>query len=605
MGVVYYKFPSGTTTIPTPAGEVAVWLIFERAATSGTVGQNEYFEISPIDYDLSFDSSSNTAKLARCTITFSNHTGTFSNAWSMDFFDAVDDPTEIFCQVYIDGSVFFDGVIDFLNYKKSDYYYDTGTSTLKYRTVTIPFLDKVKYLDKLTLSDVSYIDGMDVIDLIGNMATALNLTLDYDYCDFVTEEFADVDYTLCSPFLTAFQITGLNETDNALKILKELSKAFGFMFYSQSGYLVIESRNAGNLIALDFTDNSVLKIEKIEKRQLIKYVSVGCQKDWNCYSLNPDAKRFPNDTRQFCIGETADSVPGANDAQNFILDTTGIFDKIHVPCPAAGPAILPEDLIDDAADSTTKDREIEINTWQNWTGSFDDADNECESGMPVALSESVNDLKQRWYSIVSEVTGELSFDIFANDHTANDLIGYSDDEKTSILRYGIFNRPFDNYSFIYKMYPCLKVAAEIYWQAMAGENIFKVTERGFKFLTNNPIIESKNYKIIRAKYDFDRDVTEYECEEIATLKTAAAVQQTNVTGSDRTVMALVEGGIRIGAAQIQAHFTDKNFHFSRGGSGDGFTYLKLVTNKDNPVYMYLVEDNKGRVYVDFLKVAPK
>lgn len=595
MPTVYYTFPANGQTLTIPSGEIQVKLIFERAGASGSISGNEYFQVKDLDYDLSFDSSTNTAKLAKCTIEFSNHSGMFSNYWGVDFFSVMDNKEEVFCEIYIDSALFFSGIIDYQNYRKTDYYNDGAT--LKYRTISIPFLDKIKWLDTKTLVEASYVDGMQVSTLINNMATLLGLTLSATYSVFNFIEYGDIRYTLnSSGGYTALCITGLDQSENCLKILKELSKAFAFMFYSQNGYLVIESRNNGYFEAVDITNNTVLKIDKIEKRQPIKYVAVAAAKDWNCYSTG-ETGCFPNDTRQFAAG-----LISSNDAQNFVLDTTGIMDKICAAKPIAGATDVPyNELVDFATNSTTKDRQISIETWESWGESFNTAGNMCESGMPVRINQSPTVSGVQWYSIVSEVTGAQAFDMFANGYTAND-VGVSSAEYTWIARRSIL-APLDNYSVIYKMYVCLKAACAIYWQAMAGQTTFKITERGFKSMLVNPILTGTSFKIVRARYDFNEFTTEYECEELAAVQTPTATAQSIVSKSETTTSALIEGGIRVGATEIYNHIHDKNMHNNR--AGDGWSWWKVVSQLGNTRYMKIVEDTRGNFFIDFATAEPK
>ena len=194
MALQNFWFPSSTGGYETPAGSVRINIHYNTGAgASNTDIDCRLLKLSALDMPFEVDPSEGDFRFPAMDITFNNPPyDTTNNMFEQYSILNGSYETRLFVDFYLNGSVFWQGIIDFNQIKRSDYYLDG--STLKYRKIKLKVYDRLAYFwfnPTLDLDDVGYVDTQTLKAVIQNIITLLNIysgDIDFDSNLKITEK---------------------------------------------------------------------------------------------------------------------------------------------------------------------------------------------------------------------------------------------------------------------------------------------------------------------------------------------------------------------------------------------------------------------------------
>ncbi len=474
MAAVNYHFPSSTGTYKTPSGNVYFLIWYDDTTGSDTDANLDALTIGKLKYKIDVDISKQKQRFSFLSVSFENKDNFFETSGILNSLKK----NAIFMKMYIDGSLFFDGLLDWSQTKKQKWMPVGGS--LQYQEITLTFKDRVADLNNYDLNDVGYASANTIEDLLSKLAVKAGLTLniinDYSIIESNGRTYA---IKAGSGVSDQFKLSGLSGTANALQTLKDLMFALGAFFVNQSGKLNVVFRD--NMPVRVVNTDDVLLIDKQENYNNVQYVNVKALKDWNAVYSGVPAKTYQ---KSFGIKDNA------NQKRNVDLDISGMASNITVPKPATGATGYPDPAdLPDSVSNTTLDYV---------SGDFYLSNNYVEQGMLIGLNYDSVALDFGIYTIIEEVPSSDSL-LFVDNGT----VSVSKEFQVFRNKAGSVN-------------PCkvkgiVEKTAGIYNNALLNKNDVNVSVLGLLGFTNSLNILGDVFYPRSVEYDFMKYQTNFTC----------------------------------------------------------------------------------------------
>lgn len=312
----YFHFPSSSDSYSMPSGDsIRFKIYYSDTADSNTDSNVDLIDISQLNYPFETDPSDSDMRFADISLKFKNTSNWFETSGILN----ANKKNETFIQIYKNGNIFFDGKLIWDDTKKEEWRKED--SSYVYKSIVLHFCDKIAHLDQYTLADVSYTDNIVLYTLMQNIASKINLSLYVGL--FSISECCGRTYGFTGQ-TQQFKIRGLNSSDNVITFLKNLGICFNALVFTQKGNLNFIPRLDMNQITL--SDDEMIKIDKPSSVDSFNYIEVKAIKDWLT-----DTGYFQDDFEH----KQSYGIKSLNDAQNFIIDTSGILDRIFIDSPTS------------------------------------------------------------------------------------------------------------------------------------------------------------------------------------------------------------------------------------------------------------------------------
>ena len=484
-----FWFPSKTGGYTTAAGSVRINIHYDKNAANETNIGCELLKLSALDMPFEINPSANTFRFPAITFTFYNQEYDSSN----NFFEqySILNETyknELFVDVYIDGAIIWQGIVDFAKIKKSDYYIDG--SDLKYRKISIKCYDRLAYFwfnPVLDLDDASYADDTLLKTIIQNILAEINISSG----NIIFDSNISIDEPHGSSYnIDDFKIRYFSGSELLKDFLKDFMLAFAIWIYSWNGKYYIVHRNGGSTTTVDADD--VMTVRKIENANPIEYIKVEDTFNWGI--------RATSLTLAICDSLTEDKDYGDSDvvsAKQFVIDVSNFLDRVYIEYPGAA-GIYPVGLgpATDASPSTLED--------------------DAQGNPPDYISE---DIETGHVLVFEEVTTYTSIRVSITDISTFEVT-FTDIEKTPGVggdyEYTIIRNPgaTGQEDEIYKIYLLLLLTAAVYNDFfLTSPDIIQTRLRDISThinLHNKFSLLSQNYRIKGAKIYFDKDELQFD-----------------------------------------------------------------------------------------------
>jgi len=265
-GTVTYYFPSSSGAYVTAAGNVRLKFWYTDTPDEQESINAICLKIDPINIPLEVDSGNNEFRYASTKIKFKYH----ANIESMlSNFESESDHNSVFMDIILDGSLYWRGILEWQNIRRSDYYIDDGT--LKYKYITFDFSDAMAYLWKKnkTLSDASYSDGIVIGTLLDNIFALLG----FSSSDIIIDTNIKIDEDCGSSYnLDSLKIREISSNTTCTAFLKEFMLDFACFIYILKGKVYVVARNGGSTLSI--TNSHIRKLDKCANLNSITYVRV-------------------------------------------------------------------------------------------------------------------------------------------------------------------------------------------------------------------------------------------------------------------------------------------------------------------------------------------
>jgi hypothetical protein len=326
MSFQNFWFPSQTGGYNSSAGSLRFNIKYSTGGAATNTDVNvDLQDISDLDLPFEVSSTTQSFRHPSLSLTFANtpYNSTNNKFEQYSILNATY-KTKLLIDVYVDGSIFWKGIVDFEKVKRSDYYLDG--STLKYRTIKIMFLDRLAFFwmnPIYALTDISFAD-YDLFDDTLEAILALADIADTEFnwspnVGYVSEANGNT-YDHSDMF-----IVGISTSTLVTDFLKSVMLGFACWMYYYKGKFNIVLRAGGASSKAVSTDHILQGgLEKIENANPIEYVELTCTLDW--------WEKVP-----FSLGayENVDYIKtygNANvvDAKKFVIDTTNLMDFLCV-----------------------------------------------------------------------------------------------------------------------------------------------------------------------------------------------------------------------------------------------------------------------------------
>ena len=519
-------------------------------------------------------------RLAAVKIGFDNYSNIWETWNTSGVFGTATDPEKIYLTIKRNSTIFFEGIIDYQNIEKNEYWDDAGA--LQYSKIVIPFVDKVRALEFYTLADAGISSGDHLGTILSAMATTINLLLASGQFTFSFTEIGGRQYNYSgSGVADPLKMEIGDTTINCLTFLKNLARGFGFLFYSMGGSLYVQSRDTASVGLLDPISDEY-RIRKIQRPQTTRHVAIIASRDFSDLlgESEPDLNLPKDAVVRFSVGDES-----AAERQNFVLDCSDIFKDVYGDVPAAGNDVAPSTTHQPSAmaDPSTRPGEIEITNAYS-APDYDASGYEVESGMIVFVNYGMFFRTESFFSITTHWDSRADKCYFhANEHSAIDV-------NTSLYFFVVRKEPvnFPSYTKLYKFYACAKVAAEVYAKEMLGKKALRVwytdfastAAAGFTF-------ESELYANRIVVYDFSTGemmVDAYQLESGLSVNSVQAIHDARVL-----VQSIDDGENKVTAKQLRSHITALSDHIQK--SYDGASYLELADTDQKVHYVHIKKIN--------------
>jgi len=571
--------PGSSSSYSTPAGEIQLILTFEGSGAGGNVDfDSQAWFASKLKFDWTMRSDGK-VRLATVKVGFDNHSNIWETWNSSGVFGTATDPELIYLTIKRDGSTFWQGIIDYQNVEKDEYWSDGGT--LKYNRIYVPFTDIVRALDFYTLDEIGVSDGDHIGSILSAMATQLGLSVNSTFFSFSFTEIGGREYNPSGTGLADPLKVEIDDTNmNAMSLLKLLARGFGFFFYSSGGNLNIVNRDTTSVGALDPVNNEY-RIRKIQRPQTVKHIGIIASKDFaDMLSDSEPALNLPKDaTVRFSVGDQSGS-----ESQNFVLDISEIAAKIYGDMPSAGNTVAPSAAHQPMAqaDPSSRPGEIEI-TNASGAPDYDASGYEVESGMIVFINYGIFFNTDTFFSITTfwdSPANKLYF--HNNEHMAIDV-------NTSLFTFVLRkdNGEFPSYTKLYKFYACAKIVGEIYAKALLGKKALRVFYPEFQSIGGGFTYDGDTYINMIMEYDFSSGeciVDAYQLETSATVNSVQTVRDAGVLQNS-----IDDGENKVSAKELRSHITAAADHIQK--SYEGASYLELVDTDKKVHYVHIKKVN--------------
>jgi len=571
--------PSQSGSYSTPAGEIQLILTFEGSGAGGNVDfDSQAWFASKLKFDFTMQNDGK-VRLGTVKLGFDNHSNIWETWNSVGVFATADDPEKIYLTIKRNSVTFFDGIIDYQNVEKDEYWDASGS--LQYSKLVIPFTDKVRALEFYSLADVGISSGDHLGTILSTMASALDLTVASGQFTFSFTEIGGRQYNhsgtgIADPLRMEIADTSVN----CLSYLKDLARGFGFLFYTMGGNLYIQSRDTATSGVLDPISDEY-RIRKIQRPQTTRYIAVIASRDFsNLLGEDEPELNLPKDvTVRFSVGDDS-----AAERQNFVLDCTDILQNVYGDIPTTGNDVAPSSTHQPSAqaDPSSRPGEIEIT---NAIGApdYDASEYEVESGMIVFVNYGLFFRTESFFSITTHWESPANKCYFhANEHSAIDV-------STSLYSFVIRKElpQFPSYTKLYKFYACAKVLAEIYAKELLGKKALRVWYTDFGTAAGGFTFNSELYANRIVVYDFgtgEMMVDAWQLESSASVNSVQTIRDAGVL-----VQAVDDGENKVTAKQLRSHITAAADHIQK--SYEGASYLELVDTDKKVHYVHIKKVN--------------
>lgn len=306
-----WYFPSSTGNYSAPSGDYRIKIWYTDASAYNKDMTSGIISLGDLKIPLEVDTQNSQFRFSSMKITFQNLNDEFETEALLD----EQKQNEIFVDIYRDGSLFFQGMLDFAKNEKIDWHF--SGSGFNYRNITLTVIDRIAYFwrNAKTLDDVSYTEALTIEDLFTNIKNMISITnLSFD-SGLKFQEYAGVEYALADLYI-ARQGTSTLISD----FLKKFVVALGCFVFTLNGnfYVVSRASGADRSIARD----EIKELSFIEKAETIQNILMSTTLD---YEKDSEFDVFGD-----IIGfsqETLGSQSGA-EIVDLLIDGTGIIDEI-------------------------------------------------------------------------------------------------------------------------------------------------------------------------------------------------------------------------------------------------------------------------------------
>lgn len=470
MATKTYNLP----TLKTASGNVQIKIYHEDAATSTINIDDLEWDLSPIVMPFEVVDKSQAFRFSSCRIKVLNR----NNAFETNGIYNETYKNKTFVDIYKDGAKFWSGRLVWEKSKKKEWY--KSASGLKYFIYDLYCIDKLEYLNTMTLADASYADDQAYYTIFLNIAGALGLSLKFPTAsDWKITEWAGREYALISGATGLLKVRGLNSSQNLLSFVKDFCLAFGLIVYNLNGELVFSNRAGGTANSLADRD-ILIPVEKVQDYNTIDYIEIIGHIDFgNLYNSS-----LPNNYE--VSGKYG--TQNANDARrNFSVVDDVIFPGTFIffdnadaqyPLPAANP---------NSGGTTTI----------GYTD-FHGAGHEVESGMKVMFNYDDFSLLYDDISVILDSGNGTDISFYSTGNAA------STSKKFQVDRQG--GNPAGQQKYIYKIDKLVKYVRDIYKTYFYNETydlkVFGIKEPGDLFAW-----DGKNLKAAKCSIDLKNNRT--------------------------------------------------------------------------------------------------
>lgn len=263
MAIKTFHFPNSTDSYKLPNGDLLKIEIFRNQSAADTNMTSSLIKLNPVHYRLESDASNNELNVFTGMVEFTNYNNEFINE---GVFNSSYE-TQTFIHIKVNGITKFTGLILFDKIQYNQEYIDG--SDIKYRTVTVRFVDALKRLYYKTYGDDTNLSGSEVLTDVANvLSTEMDLNWSGSIIDSafnyaprwyksIGSLWLDHSYTYDASDL---RIGALSGSLNLGTMLKELSQDLGMFAYTYSGSLYFSIRtSSGSTHTIDNDNLSAIK----------------------------------------------------------------------------------------------------------------------------------------------------------------------------------------------------------------------------------------------------------------------------------------------------------------------------------------------------------
>ena len=404
MATKAFWFPSQTGSYSVKAGDVRLKIWYDYASDVNTDTNARIKKIGALKIPLEVTPSSNQFRFGSISIDFENT----ANIFETQSIVVESKRKETYLDIYIDGSLYWRGVIDFANISRKEYYDDSGS--LKYESIVIPWFDalySLKLNDK-TLSDASYSDEMSLETLIKNIAALIGFgsaAVNID-ANIKISEACGNDYDISD-----FYITGQSNSDLAVDFLKKCILYLGCFIYILGGKFNVISRIGGSTQSV--TVSEVRSVIKKSNPDYITYVKT------STVFITAD-KNLATSLDYASVTETIENgAEDVNESRNVVLADDDFLEYIFTDASGYGADYypIPDEVVDDGDLTTLKDYDETFLTANIETGDIvrASAGNDANS----IINAVVNEYRLEFYTAAFDCTGMYYYIAIGNNATDN------------------------------------------------------------------------------------------------------------------------------------------------------------------------------------------
>jgi hypothetical protein len=476
MAAQYFHFPTSATTYKLPSGDTLRFRLWydDGTALSNTDTNVKLLKCGNLDIPLEITPSSQTFRFSKIKLEFENTSDRFDTG---DIFD-VTYSNDTYFELYLNGSLYFYGMVDFSSIKNDDWYVVGGS--LKSRKISFSVNDILSYFwtrsrtfTAASITGSTFIDTQleEIFADVGIASGNVNIDSNIGWT-----EFSGGVHTLSTlKWLSGGSI-------EISTYLKYVMLYFGCFIYYLNGKINIVSRISGTTKTVNNSD-IVKPISKIENQDLIEYIRVGV----TAPSIGADVP-----IANFVGTEDVSFAAGAdngNNNKNFDLGLDNSFIKFIVSdqtatrYPSSGNDSMTGGSVTTLIDSSY---DFETNNWE--CGDYVENATNSEG----AIVYDLNDANTVLHSTINTANGNLDF-----------WYGYKG----------------DNNDYRYKYYKVAETARDVYDEFLrTSPDILKIRVRDltdFDDIEKRYVLLSANHRAKNVKIDFEQDEIQLELRQVA------------------------------------------------------------------------------------------
>lgn len=278
-GSAIYYLPGGSSYYAAKSGNIMFKIWYDEDWVDEVAINTDCLNIESLNIPLEVDTAGKSFRYANMKVTFA-----YSSLIESMLSDIVSNvaKNKTFIDMYIDGSLYWRGLMIWENTSKNDYYIDSSGNVL-YKSITFDFNDAFYYLSKnnKTLSNASYSDGIIISSMLENIIAIMgfssgDLVLDSNLS--ITEE-CGTSYDLGD-----LKITGLDSDTLLTEFLNDFMVEFACFIYILKGKVYVVKRTGGTTLAV--SDSSIMALNQSGLNQVgyvNLYISLIATDGWPAY----------------------------------------------------------------------------------------------------------------------------------------------------------------------------------------------------------------------------------------------------------------------------------------------------------------------------------